>query len=193
VLHMINKAIRFRATQLICKGADLAIAKVMFNAFKSAWINTYLSLPNFVVYDYKTNFNFEKFQISFKFIKSTLKFILIKAHHSIDKVKRYHYLLRCAYEIVMKKHLKLFDANQLQIVIKVINNIIRLNRLIPTLLIFGVYFRITELNFPNLTIKQKAYNFLDVGDLAAVFGRRPPAVLSCLSTRLMSDLEPPKF
>jgi len=56
----------------------------------------------------------------------------------------------------MKKHLKLFDANQLQIVIKVINNIIRLNRLIPTLLIFGVYLRITELNFPNLTIKQKA-------------------------------------
>ena len=41
-------------------------------------------------------------------------------------------------------------------VIKAINDIIRSNGLIPMLLIFGAYLRITELDLPNLTIEQKA-------------------------------------
>ena len=77
----------------------------------------------------------------------------MKAYYLIDKVKRYHWLLRRAYEIIIKKHLKLFDANQLQIAIKAINDTIESNRLIPTLLIFGAYLKITELNPPNLTIE----------------------------------------
>ena len=68
-------------------------------------------------------------------------------------MERYYYLLRYAYEIVTKEYLKLFDANQLQIVIKAINDTIESNRLIPTLLIFGAYLKITELNPPNLTIE----------------------------------------
>ena len=59
-------------------------------------------------------------------------------------MERYYYLLRYAYEIVTKEYLKLFDANQLQIVIKAINDTIESNRLIPTLLIFGAYLKITE-------------------------------------------------
>jgi len=35
VLYIINKAIEFKATQLIRKKANLAIAKIIFNAFKS--------------------------------------------------------------------------------------------------------------------------------------------------------------
>ena len=41
-------------------------------------------------------------------------------------------------------------------VIKAINDIIRSNGLIPMLLIFGAYLRITELDLSNLTIEQKA-------------------------------------
>ena len=80
----------------------------------------------------------------------------MKAHHLINKIKRYYHLLRYAYEIVIKKHLKLFNANQLQIAIKAINNIIKLNKLIPMLLIFKAYFKITKLNPPNPIIKQRA-------------------------------------
>ena len=80
----------------------------------------------------------------------------MKAYYLIDKVKRYHWLLRRAYEIIIKKHLKLFDANQLQIAIKAINDTIESNGLIPTLLIFRAYLRITELNLSNPIIKQKA-------------------------------------
>ena len=153
MLYIINKATRFKATQLIRKRANSAITNAIFNAFKSAWINTYFSLPNFVVYNYEINFNFKKFRISFRFIRNTPKLVLVKAHDLINKVKRYYYLLRRAYEIVTKKHLKLFNANQLQIIIKAINDIIRLNGLIPTLLVFGAYLRMTELDPPNLIVK----------------------------------------
>lgn len=77
----------------------------------------------------------------------------MKAHYLISKVKKYHRLLRRAYEIVTKKHPKLSNANQLQIVIKAINDIIKLNELIPTLLVFGAYFKITELDPFNSIIK----------------------------------------
>ena len=41
-------------------------------------------------------------------------------------------------------------------IIKAINNIIKSNGLILTLLVFEAYFKITELNPFNLIIKQKA-------------------------------------
>lgn len=41
-------------------------------------------------------------------------------------------------------------------IIKVINNIIKSNKLIPTLLIFRAYLKITKLDPPNPTIKQRA-------------------------------------
>jgi len=41
----------------------------------------------------------------------------------------------------------------LQIAIKAINNIIKLNKLILTLLVFKAYLKITKLNFPNPIIK----------------------------------------
>ena len=77
----------------------------------------------------------------------------MKAYHLISKIKRYHCLLRYAYEIIIKKHLKLFDVNRLQIAVKAINNIVELNKLILMLLVFGAYFKMTELNSPNSIIK----------------------------------------
>ena len=108
---------------------------------------------DFVIYDHETNFNSEKFRTLFRFIGSTFKLVLIKAYHLISKVKRYHWLLRRAYEIVMEEHLKLSNANQLQMAVKAINDIIESNKLIPTLLVFGAYLKITELDPPNPIIK----------------------------------------
>ena len=50
----------------------------------------------------------------------------MKAYYLIDKMERYYYLLCYAYEIVTKEHLELFDVDRLQMVIKVINDIIEL-------------------------------------------------------------------
>ena len=111
---------------------------------------------DFVIYDHETNFNSEKFRTLFRFIGSTFKLVLIKAYHLISKVKRYHWLLRRAYEIVMEEHLKLSNANQLQMAVKAINDTVGPNGLIPTLLVFGAYPRMTELDPPNPTVEQRA-------------------------------------
>ena len=153
MLYIINKAIKFGIARLICKGINLATTKAMFNTFKLTWINTYFDLPDFVIYNHKTNFNFKKFRTLFRFVGSIPKLVLVKAHHLISKVERYHRLLRHAYEIVTKKHLELSNANRLQIVIKAINNIVEPNELIPTLLVLGAYLKMTELDPSNLIVK----------------------------------------
>jgi len=68
-----------------------------------------------------------------------VKEVPIKAHNSIGKVERYHALLRRAYKIIS---LELEDASEeltLQIAVKAVNDSASLNRLIPTLLVFGAY------------------------------------------------------
>jgi accessory gene regulator protein AgrB len=75
-----------------------------------------------------------------------VKKVLVKAYNSISKVKRYYILLRRLYKILQDKlqDKKLNKEIILQIVIKAINNIIRPDKLMPTLLVFGLYFKIID-------------------------------------------------
>ena len=79
--------------------------------------------------------------------------MLIEVYHLINKVERYHYSFRRAYKIVYEEYLNFYDDYKLQMIIKAINNIIGSNGFILTLLVFGVYPKITELNPLNLFIK----------------------------------------
>jgi hypothetical protein len=70
--------------------------------------------------------------------------VLVKAYNSISKVKRYYILLRRLYKILQDKlqNKKLNKEVILQIAIKAINDIIRPDKLVPTLLVFGLYLKI---------------------------------------------------
>ena len=70
-----------------------------------------------------------------------IKEVPVKAHNSVGKVERYHTPLQRAYEIIWDKLAdKQIDKEiSLQIAVKAINNLVRLDRIIPTLLVFGVY------------------------------------------------------
>jgi hypothetical protein len=70
--------------------------------------------------------------------------VLVKAYNSISKVKRYYILLRRLYKILQDKlqNKKLNKEVILQIAIKDINDIIRPDKLVPTLLVFGLYLKI---------------------------------------------------
>ena len=72
------------------------------------------------------------------------KEVPIKVYNSIGKVKRYYALLRRVYKIISSK---LEDASEeltLQIAVKAINDSASPDRLVPTLLVFGAYPRITN-------------------------------------------------
>ena len=116
-------------------------------------MDTYFRPFNFVVYNYETNFNSKEFRSALRFAGNTLKLILVEVYYSISKVKRYHRLLRRAYNIITEEHPELSDKERIQIAVKVVNNIAKPNRLIPTLLIFRAYFRLTELNLLNPLVK----------------------------------------
>jgi hypothetical protein len=40
--------------------------------------------------------------------------------------------------------------------VKAVNNLTRLDRIVLTLLVFGLYFRITEIDLPSSTIARRA-------------------------------------
>ncbi|CAL3971710.1 unnamed protein product [Diplocarpon coronariae] len=61
-----------------------------------------------------------------------------------------------AFKIIIVKHSRLSDNKRLQIAIKAVNNIARLNRMIPTLLVFKAYLRLIELDLLNPSVEQRA-------------------------------------
>jgi hypothetical protein len=87
-----------------------------------------------------------------------VKKVPVKAYNSIGLIKRYHALLRQAYKI-LKKELKDKHINKkiiLQMAVKAINNSAKPDRIVPTLLVFSLYLRITEIDLPSPTIAKRA-------------------------------------
>ena len=81
----------------------------------------------------------------------------VEAHNSISKVKRYHAPLQCLYKIFKSKlqSEKLNKEVILQIVVKVVNNTTSPNGLVPMLLVFRAYLRITKQDPLSLTITKR--------------------------------------
>ena len=86
----------------------------------------------------------------------SLKEVPIEAHHSIRKVERYHALLRRAYKILRSEDSSASPEASLQMAIKAINDTAGPDGIIPTLLVFGAYPRITEDSAPSATLRQRA-------------------------------------
>ena len=70
----------------------------------------------------------------------TTKTVLVEVYWLIGKVECYYIVLCCAYQIIFKELPDLDKEIALQMAIKAINNIVGLNRLISTLLVFGTFF-----------------------------------------------------
>jgi hypothetical protein len=82
-----------------------------------------------------------------------MKEVPVKAHNSIGKVKRYHQLLRRAYEIIRDKlHDKASSEIVLQIAVKAVNNLAEPDGIVPTLLIFGAYPKMAEDSILSLSV-----------------------------------------
>jgi hypothetical protein len=72
--------------------------------------------------------------------------MLVEAYYSISKIKRYHSPLQQAYKIISEEFRGINISNEmkLQIVIKTVNDLIGPDSIIPTLLVFRAYLRITN-------------------------------------------------
>ncbi len=84
-----------------------------------------------------------------------VKNIPIEAHHSIGMVERYHGPLRQIYSIITTELPGIKPELALQISFKALKDSVRPNGLVPTLLVFGAYPRMTDMNAPSPTITQR--------------------------------------
>jgi hypothetical protein len=82
----------------------------------------------------------------------------VKAYNSIGKVEQYYSLLQQAYKILSSELLSVNKEAILQIVMKAINNSVRPDGIVPTLLVFRAYPRITRdsLLLPFITEQAEA-------------------------------------
>ena len=85
-----------------------------------------------------------------------MKNVFVETHHSIDQIERYHGLFRRIYLIIISKILGIDPNLELQMALKAVNDSIESHELVPILLIFGAYSRMTELDAPSPTISQRA-------------------------------------
>jgi 1-deoxy-D-xylulose 5-phosphate reductoisomerase len=114
--------------------------------------------------DTGTNFVGTKFKQPAKQLSIEIKKVPVEAYNSISKVKRYYTPLRRAYKIIRieLKEERINDEVCLQIAVKVINNIAGLNSLVPTLLVFKAYPRITLANPPAPLIIKRSKAIQDI-------------------------------
>lgn len=84
-----------------------------------------------------------------------VKNVPVKAHHSIRLVERYHGPLRCVYSIITKEIPGISPELAMQMSLKALNNFVGPNGLIPTLLVFGAYPQMVEMDASSPTITQR--------------------------------------
>lgn len=85
-----------------------------------------------------------------------IKNIPIEAHHFINMIERYHRPLQQVYSIITIEILDIKPELTLLMSFKAINNSVGLNRLVPTLLVFDIYLRMSELDITSILITQRA-------------------------------------
>jgi hypothetical protein len=86
-----------------------------------------------------------------------VKIVPVEAHHSIGKVERYHAVLRRAYRCIREQTPSTISKEfVLQTAVKAVNDSTGPDGLTPTLLVFGDYPKITQLDPPAASISQRA-------------------------------------
>jgi hypothetical protein len=75
-----------------------------------------------------------------------IKEVPVETYNSINKIKQYYSLLQRAYKIIYNelRNTKTSTEVSLQIVVKTVNDSVGPDSIIPTLLVFGAYPRITN-------------------------------------------------
>jgi hypothetical protein len=103
------------------------------------WIDTYLGPLDLIMSDVGKNFVSKEFKEYTNIMGIHMKVVLVEAHNSIGMVEWYHRRLQHAYQIITIEIPNINKDMALQMAFKAINNTTGSNRLVPTLLVFGVY------------------------------------------------------
>ena len=153
VLHVIDSATAFNGAKFL----PSLSTKDTWETLRMLWIDTYQGPPDIITHDAGTNFASVEFKSEAKIMGITCKQVPTEAHWSIGKVERYHAPLRRAYEILRGElDSSTSDAAVLQMAVKAVNDTAGPDGLVPTLLVFGAYPRVSSDSPPSPTIVHRA-------------------------------------
>jgi hypothetical protein len=141
VLHAVDEATAFQAARFL---ANMK-ARTAWDTLRAMWIDTYVGPPDIIVTDAGTNFVGENFVDNARIMAIEVEEIPVEAHHSIGKVERYHAPIRRAFEVITADlGNKISPDNALQMAVKAVNDTAGPDGLVPTLLVFGTFPRISQ-------------------------------------------------
>ncbi|KHJ31224.1 hypothetical protein EV44_g3699 [Erysiphe necator] len=154
VLHIVDEATRFQAARWL----DNVTSKHVWDTLRQCWIDTYVGPPDYILHDAGKTFISREFVQNAAAMSTSTKSVPVEAHWSIGLVERYHQVLRRAYEIICEelKTYTLSKEMRLQMAVKAVNDSAGPNGLVPTLLVFGTYPRMTHIDPPAPSITQRA-------------------------------------
>ncbi len=152
VLHIVDEGTRYQAG----KWLQNISAKHTWDTLRMCWIDTYLGPPDNIAHDAGTNFISKEFRQYANAMGITLKAVPVEAHNSIGIVERYHATVRRAYQIISAEIPDINKEMALQMAFKAINDSTGPDGLVPTLLVYGAYPRMSEYDPPSPTITQRA-------------------------------------
>ncbi|KAI0993082.1 hypothetical protein K3495_g15102 [Podosphaera aphanis] len=152
LLHVIDESTKFQAGRWL---QNLS-AKHTWEMLRNCWIDTYLGPPDIISHDAGKNFVSREFQEYALSIGTKTKSVPVEAHHSIGLVERYHGPLRRIYKIITAEVPGINKYLALQMTFKALNDTAGPDGLVPTLLVFGAYPRMTELDAPSPTVSQRS-------------------------------------
>ncbi|KAI0994365.1 hypothetical protein K3495_g13815 [Podosphaera aphanis] len=124
------------------------------------WIDIYNGPPEIIVHDAGSNFSSHEFRQYAASMKIITKEVPVEAHQSIGVVERYHGPLRRTCSIISQELSGKGISRDviLQMAVKDINDTADPDGLVPTLLVFGTYPRMSELDPP---VENKGLNDID--------------------------------
>ncbi|KAI0994279.1 hypothetical protein K3495_g13903, partial [Podosphaera aphanis] len=154
VLQVVDEATAFQAARFL---KDMT-AKSAWDALRHCWIDTYQGPPDIIVADAGKNFTSQEFIKNADALAITVKIVPVESHNSVGKVERYHLLLRRSFDII-KDELKDCSCDRniiLQMAVKAVNDSAGPDGIVPTLLVFGAYPRLTKESPSSPTFNKRA-------------------------------------
>ena len=153
VLHVVDLATRFSAARWLTS----MTTKNVWYALQQCWIDTYLGPPDIITNDAGSNFTSREFKGYATSMGISCKTVPVEAHWSIGIVERAHASLRRAYKVIREDlGAAVSKTARLQMAVKACNDTAGPEGLVPTLLVFGAYPRITEIDPPAPSVATRA-------------------------------------
>lgn len=154
VLHVIDEATSFQAARWL---SNMSAAHT-WDMLRLCWIDMYIGPPDVIVHDAGTNFDSAEFRQNASGMTIQVKCIPVEAPQYVGLIERYHGPFRRALETITEelKDNPTSKDIRLQMAIKSINDSVGPNGLIPTLLVFGAFPRLSQNDAPSLSTMQWA-------------------------------------